>query len=437
MFYRRDLRSHQKYFSGVHTNYSTTLTNQSTVVFSCVSGFVARNRNANSTITMADIDGVYGDDGNNKWAKNGYGIPVGVSTITGKFSKEESEKVRRAVKEYCVDKNISVARLCSECDHKAELKGAWMEIAKVLPERSVQSVYRHGLRQLHPFKRGLWTEEECETLEVLVSQIGKKWATIQDKLGRSADSCRDKYREMGDAYNRGRWKENETELFKRIVREYLHAEPNADIKELGRMVEAKGIKISWSVISRKIIKRSRLSCFKKWQKMTGIHSSSEQYKSGLSTVKQDDASTSDDEDDPAVPAISVSSVKVERTANDAPPSLLTHAAPTAGAAAAMAANATVHNPIRATTPTADMDSYLLSELASMDATRMSDVDWESIRVDNAQDRWMELLEEFQSDVADDSVVCLPLSSVAQLILDRKTSAQQAAETVEAVDLPTV
>lgn len=386
---------------------------------------------------MSDQDGVFGDDADGKWGKNGFGH--GVSTVTGKFSKEESEKVRRAVKEYCADKNISVARLCSECDHKAELKGAWMEIAKVLPERSVQSVYRHGLRQLHPFKRGLWTEEECETLEMLVSQMGKKWATIQDKLGRSADSCRDKYREMSDAYNRGRWKENETELFKRIIREYLHAEPNADIKELGRMVEAKGIKISWSVISRKMVKRSRLSCFKKWQKIIGPTSSSEHYKnSGNVTTKKDDASTSDDdEDEPAEPPTPVPTVRPVRTKVEPTPSPATHAAPTAGAAAAIAVSAAINNPIRMATPTADMDSYLLSELVAMDVVRMSDVDWESIRVENAQERWMELLDEFQSDVADDSYISLPLSSLAQFILDRKTSAQQAAETVEAVDLPTV
>lgn len=386
---------------------------------------------------MAELDGVYGEDANNKWAKNGYGLPVGVSTVTGKFSKEESEKVRKAVKEYCAEKNISVARLCSECDHKAELKGAWMEIAKVLPERSVQSVYRHGLRQLHPFKRGLWTEEECEMLELLVSQIGKKWATIQDKLGRSADSCRDKYREMGDSFNRGRWKENETELFKRIVREYLHAEPNADIKELGRMVEAKGIKISWSVISRKMAKRSRLSCFKKWQKITGLYSPSEQYKSELSATKPEDSTTSDDDDAPVVQRASISSNKMELIDHNNTSSHATHTAPTAGAAAVMAANASINNSIQTTAPPTDVDSYLLSELAAMDAVRMSDVEWEGIRVDSAQERWMELLEEYQADVADDSFICLPLSSVAQLILDRKTSAQQAAETVEAVDLPTV
>lgn len=375
---------------------------------------------------MADHEGagfVAEDDDNadSKWVKNGFG--QGVSSITGKFSKDESEKVRRAVKEFCAEKQISVARLCSECDHKAELKGAWMEIAKVLPERSVQSVYRHGLRQLHPFKRGLWTDEECEMLETLVARIGKKWAMIQEKLNRSADSCRDKYREMSDSYTRGRWKENETELLKRIIREHLGVDPTADIKDLGRMVDSKGIKIPWSVISKRMIKRSRLSCFKKWQKMTGLHSPSDQFKNGPSATKTDETAndTARVKEAPA------------RTVKSAAPHLSTHGAPTAGAAAALAANMSANNHIQGTTP--DMDSYLLTEIAAMDARRMSDVDWESMRVENAQERWVELLEEFQSDIADDSVVSMPLSSVAQMILDRKTSAQQAAETVEAVDLP--
>jgi hypothetical protein len=209
----------------------------------------------------------------NKWSKNGFGDPV-VRNI-GKFSPQESETVRRAVEEYCTVKEISTARLCSECDHKAELKGAWMEIAKRTPHRSVQSVYRHGLRQLHPFKRGPWTEAECQTLTELIARMGKKWSAIQTKLNRSADSCRDKYREMSNEFVKGRWKEPETELLKRLIREHLRADPNADIKELGKMVQEEDINVPWTAISKKMGKRSRLSCFKKWQKLTGLVSPSD------------------------------------------------------------------------------------------------------------------------------------------------------------------
>lgn len=158
---------------------------------------------------------------NNKWNKNGFGADV--KKQSGKFSRAESELVRRAVEEYCHAKQIPTARLCSECDHKAELKGAWMEIARRLPHRSVQSVYRHGIRQLHPFKRGAWSDEEVLLLADLVQKLGKKWSTIQSKINRSADSCRDKYREMSEDFVKGRWKESDAEMLKRVIREQVRS----------------------------------------------------------------------------------------------------------------------------------------------------------------------------------------------------------------------
>lgn len=208
-----------------------------------------------------------GAGGTNKWSKNGYGNPV--RRQSGKFSRSETEVVRKAVEQFCHAKQIPTSRLCSECDHKAELKGAWMEIAKALPHRSVQSVYRHGIRQLHPFKRGAWSEEECMLLADLVHKLGKKWSSIQNKINRSADSCRDKYREMSDEFTKGRWKEHDTEMLKRVIREQLNVPPNTDMRDLGRMVDEQGIQIPWSIVSKRMASRSRLSCFKKWQKMSG------------------------------------------------------------------------------------------------------------------------------------------------------------------------
>mmetsp|Transcript_25621 Transcript_25621/g.38282 ORF Transcript_25621/g.38282 Transcript_25621/m.38282 type:complete len:488 (-) Transcript_25621:197-1660(-) len=279
----------------------------------------------------------------NKWSRNGYGS---TPTATGKFSPEESGIIRDAILRFCEARSIEPARLCSECEHKAELKGAWMEIAKCLPMRSVQAVYRHGLRQLHPFKRGPWSEEECMQLLELVARVGKKWALIQAKMNRSADSCRDKHREIGQnaEFVRGRWTPVEQELLIRVVWEFcvrtypnavllraldLHSDadeysttvtvdhvdassttaahyqevgdvhhvsteevvvvegdaftsaanlvadifpPNLNLKKLGKIVEdyGKAGTIPWSNISRRMGNRSRLSCFKKWQKLIGV-----------------------------------------------------------------------------------------------------------------------------------------------------------------------
>jgi hypothetical protein len=77
-------------------------------------------------------------------------------------------------------------------------------------------------------------------------------------------------------------------------------------------------------------------------------------------------------------------------------------------------------------------------LGSLNVTRASDVNWDGIRLESAQERWSELLEEWQSsDAMDESMLTLPLSELARIMLERKTSAERAAETVEAVDLPTV
>jgi hypothetical protein len=85
----------------------------------------------------------------------------------------------------------------------------------------------------------------------------------------------------------------------------------------------------------------------------------------------------------------------------------------------------------------DMDVYLLSEIISLGVHLTNDIVWMDLRSDNAEDRWYELLDEWQLSITDDSLLALPVSEIAQLILDRKTSAQRAAETVEAVDLPPV
>lgn len=375
----------------------------------------------------------------NKWSKNGFGEPCVRSG--GKFTREETETVRRAVEEYCAMRQIPTSRLCSECDHKAELKGAWMEIAKRLPHRTVQSVYRHGLRQLHPFKRGPWTEQECQSLMDLVARMGKKWSAIQGKLNRSADSCRDKFREMSSDFVKGRWKEGETEILKRLIRDHLHADPNADIKELGKMVEREGIVIPWSTISKRMHKRSRLSCFKKWQKMTGLYSPSDQNKVPAAvppTAVVDGGTVKMDQDGGGVAATAAAPEAQQVSPSQAPlqqQQQTTSQAPTAGAAAAAATQAAMVAAAQAET---DVDFFLLSELVNSGATRDSEVDWRGWRIENAQERWNQLLTEWQDETQPaDSVLGLPVHEIAQLLLDRKQQAKMAAETVEAVDLPTL
>jgi hypothetical protein len=356
---------------------------------------------------------------NNKLSKNGFGDPT---PSGGKFSPEESEIVRKGIEEYCERKGISTARLCSECDHKSELKGAWMEISRNLPMRTVQSVYRHGLRQLHPFSRGPWSDDEVQSLLQLVTRMGKKWSTIQQTLGRTADSCRDKYREINSEYIKGRWKENETELLLRLIREQLKVDPNTEVAEMANMVESQQIVLPWSTISKQIGKRSRLSCFKKWQKLTGAVLSKRAAQTSRAVHTQ--ISLNEEEDGDEGP-------QIKRRKTDT----------------------VVKEEI-------DPRVALLQCLVDLEVKRPQEVSWASLDMKFPKSRYLfdDWLDAHAASTQDDSILDLPISEAAKVLLlhseettkssttttdqeqqhdNFESAAKIAAETVEAVDIPTL
>jgi hypothetical protein len=83
------------------------------------------------------------------------------------------------------------------------------------------------------------------------------------------------YREMSDDYVKGRWEDVETMELVSQIRCWLHHHTNGatstlvDFGELAQLVDELKIQIPWSLISKRMGRRSRLSCFKKWQKLTG------------------------------------------------------------------------------------------------------------------------------------------------------------------------
>ena len=79
---------------------------------------------------------------------------------------------------------------------------------------------------------------------------------------------------MSNDYVKGRWTEAETNMLKRLLLEHLQIKQNIDAYDLGIIINEQQLKIPWSLISKKMVKRSRLSCFKKWQKMTKVKSKS-------------------------------------------------------------------------------------------------------------------------------------------------------------------
>jgi Myb-like DNA-binding domain len=152
---------------------------------------------------------------------------------------------------------------------QSPLNGAWRKISTHFPNRTIQSIYRHSLRMLHPFKRGAWTEEEALRLVQLVASKGKKWTIIQDLLNRHSDACRDKYREVEGDYHRGEWDESETRELETLVRASLcEQDPSVDLSSLAQKIEDENIVIPWTSISKHMKHRSRLACLLKFSQLS-------------------------------------------------------------------------------------------------------------------------------------------------------------------------
>ena len=152
--------------------------------------------------------------------------------------------------------------------HNKNVRGAWKEIAQCLPHRTILSVYRRAQRQFHGMSRGKWTKEETASLINLVDLHGHKWKVIQDKLGRSATDCREKYFGFNSTFEKGRWSKESVELLLKSVRISLSVtRNNMDVREINKYTLEHNKKIPWTVISCKV-NRKRQDCYFKWKQMT-------------------------------------------------------------------------------------------------------------------------------------------------------------------------
>lgn len=90
-----------------------------------------------------------------------------------------------------------LVQLCSS-KTEGDVKGAWGEIARELPHRSLQACHNLIRRKFNPYNyKGAWTEDEEEELIDCVNKYGKEWKSIAGMLGRTPTNIRDKWRELG------------------------------------------------------------------------------------------------------------------------------------------------------------------------------------------------------------------------------------------------
>ena len=231
---------------------------------------------------MQDNDGESDGDGSDRWVKgkgcseeriniyslNGFGEPVFTG---GLYQPDEIRTLTKAVKDYCADKQVSVSEFCGGYDHilhNKKTRKAWKHIAQCLPHRPVISVYRRAVRQFNGKQAGIWSKEETEALFRLVDLHGESWKTIENKLGRKDHSCRAKYFQTTEEFQRGRWTIDNIKMLLQSVRDLLRVpREDMDIREINLWTLDNNVKIPWTAIAHRV-KRRPSDCYFKWRGMT-------------------------------------------------------------------------------------------------------------------------------------------------------------------------
>ncbi|KAG6554057.1 hypothetical protein Mapa_003972 [Marchantia paleacea] len=182
----------------------------------------------------------------------------------GFFSEEEDEKIRNAVYAWIrmknLDKDVGVRMLFSTKSHP-EARGAWLDIARCLPERSVKLIYTRAERLLGGHKRGKWSEEELQQLRELREKYGNDWKTIAQYSERSGQLMKDKWRYLRLETKKGKWTDSEYNLLCAYVRWSLRIKEKIGRKKNDRRILRDDI--NWEIISEKLLRPSA-ACANVW-----------------------------------------------------------------------------------------------------------------------------------------------------------------------------
>lgn len=178
----------------------------------------------------------------------------GVKYKRGKFSNAEAQAVNDIVQKYLAEHNLSFAEfkeLFFQRRGHNRLHDFFLMAAQQLVGRPVIHVYHYMRRQYHPGNwHGRWSPEEDAQLKRLFAIHGPKWETIGEQLGRFHVSCKDRYRNIRQSFNTGRWSEDEVERLRAGILAWRREQPRDTAV--------------WAWIAEKVGTRSWMQCLSKY-----------------------------------------------------------------------------------------------------------------------------------------------------------------------------
>ena len=162
---------------------------------------------------------------------------------------------------------VKVSNWKSVGDFKTEMQAA-------LPNRNQRAIRKFCLRRFTAEDTGPWTEEQDEMLRMAYTEHPNQWAEIGRTVGRTGDSCRDRWRHhlTYDNADTGPWSQEEEEKLVKavsecleVVRENARKESNDEI--LSDRTKQESL-ISWNMVADKMDgKRGKKRCYEKWRNM--------------------------------------------------------------------------------------------------------------------------------------------------------------------------
>ncbi|XP_004499688.1 uncharacterized protein [Cicer arietinum] len=182
-----------------------------------------------------------------------------------RFTPEEDEKIKAAVNDYidshCLGENG--LDMILHCGSHPEIRGCWKEIAEVLPERPVRSVYERGHVLLENGQRCRWTPDELEFIRKSQEIHGSDWRPIADALGKSRFQVKDAWRRLKFTnLKQGQWSQDEYQTLFDLVNLDLRTRATEPYrKSMHGMLRDN---ISWEAIGNKLSTRNSSFCCKKW-----------------------------------------------------------------------------------------------------------------------------------------------------------------------------
>ncbi|BGO98376.1 Myb-like DNA-binding protein, REB1 [Rhodotorula toruloides] len=180
----------------------------------------------------------------------------GATYKSGKFSKAEDDTLRAAIEAFRAEQDLTQDELATlfntKGDPKAKPNGVvapqneiWTRLARSLGNRPLSAVYTHvklwypvGGKDEAEKKGEKWTKEEDEALARAVKELGNSWVRIGQELGRSRDSCKDRWTKQlqngavlkagtgaggaapATVKKQGKWSEEEEEQLRKLYKKH-------------------------------------------------------------------------------------------------------------------------------------------------------------------------------------------------------------------------